>query len=179
MDKAALRAQIREKKRAMRPEEVRQRSAALAERLFAHPAWKEAEAVYTYLSYNQEVCTEPIIRRALLEGKRIAAPRVIGNEIRFFLLTSLEDAAPGYRGIPEPIDAAVPADDLHALVLAPGLAFTKDGRRLGYGGGFYDRFFASEPEHFVLALCFDFQIVDSLPVEPHDRLVDAVVTEEV
>lgn len=178
MDKAALRAQIREKKRAMRPEEVRERSAALAERLFAHPAWKEAKAVYTYLSYNQEVCTEPIIRRAFLEGKCVAAPRVVGNEIRFFRLSSPDDTVPGYRGIPEPVQTALPADDPHALVLAPGLAFTKEGRRLGYGGGFYDRFFASEPEHFVLALCFDFQIVDSLPVEPHDRLVDAVMTEE-
>ena len=99
-------------------------------------------------------------------------------KMRFIYMDDLSQVEKGYAGIPEPVSDEPVANDTTALVLMPGLAFDSSGHRIGYGGGFYDRFFASEPEHFVLALCFDFQIVDSLPVEPHDRLIDAVLTEE-
>lgn len=177
MDKSALRKQMRELRRALSPEQIEQRSDVLAARLFAHPAWKKAETVYVYLSYDHEVCTDAVVRRALYEGKRVAAPRVVGRDMAFFLLNDRADAIPGYRGILEPPESAEPADSPDALVIAPGLAFTKDGLRLGYGGGFYDRFLAKEPEHYVISLCYDFQIVDSLPSEPYDRKVDCVLTD--
>ncbi|MCQ2418460.1 MAG: 5-formyltetrahydrofolate cyclo-ligase [Clostridia bacterium] len=177
MDKSALRKQMRELRRALSPREIEQRSDVLAARLFMHPAWKKAETVYVYLSYNQEVRTDAIIRRAVSEGKRVAAPRVLDQQMDFFRLNDCADAIPGYHGIPEPPETAPPADALDALVLAPGLAFTPDGQRLGYGGGFYDRFFAKEPNHYVIGLCYDFQLVAALPTEPHDRPVDAVLTD--
>ena len=78
-------------------------------------------------------------------------------------------------GIPEPVADTPVAEDTTALVLMPGLAFTKQGDRMGYGGGFYDRFLAEEPNHPTLALCYEFQIVDNLPTEEFDIPVDTVL----
>ena len=81
----------------------------------------------------------------------------------------------GYAGIPEPVADAPVADDPAALVLMPGLAFTEKGDRMGYGGGFYDKFLAAEPDHPTVALCYDFQMVDYIPTDDYDIPVDRVL----
>lgn len=80
----------------------------------------------------------------------------------------------GYKGIPEPSEGEI-ADDSTALVLMPGLAFDRQGHRIGYGGGFYDRFLSRE-HHPTIALCYDFQVLDHLETEAHDISVDAVLS---
>ena len=175
MNKQELRASIREKKRAMTPQEIESRSARLGELFAASRAYREANAIYGYLPYNQEVRTVPMLERALREGKRVAVPKVYGEEMRFIWLTDLTKVAKGYSGIPEPIEDGPVADDPHALVLMPGLAFDPQGHRIGYGGGFYDKFLASEPEHPTLALCYDFQLLPRLETEEFDIPVDTVL----
>jgi 5-formyltetrahydrofolate cyclo-ligase len=81
----------------------------------------------------------------------------------------------GYAGIPEPVEDGPVADDETALVLMPGLAFDPEGHRIGYGGGFYDRFLAKEPEHPTLALCYAFQMLPKLETEEFDIPVDCVL----
>jgi len=81
----------------------------------------------------------------------------------------------GYANIPEPIADGPVANDKTALVLMPGLAFDHQGHRIGYGGGFYDRFLEKEPKHPTIALCFDFQMVDELETEEFDIPVDIVL----
>lgn len=174
MDKQALRAEIRAKKRAMTPAQIEAASGRLAELLFAHPAYQAAKSLYGYLSYNQEVRTAKILQQAQKDGKRVAVPKVFGDEMRFLWLDDLSAVAPGAYNIPEPVADTPVADDETALVLMPGLAFTPEGGRLGYGGGFYDRFLAREP-HPTLALCYDFQMVPRLPSQAHDIPVDAVL----
>lgn len=174
MDKSTLRHTIAQQKRALTEAQIDTASRELARLLFAHPLYLRANALYAYLSYNQEVRTAPIIRRAMADGKRVAVPKVFGQEMRFIWLDSLNDVAPGYRGIPEPTRGET-ADAPDALMLMPGLAFTADGARLGYGGGFYDRFLEAEP-HPTVALCYAFQLVPSLPVQAHDKPVDAVLS---
>lgn len=178
MEKTELRAWIRNKKRAMQPDEIQRKSDLLSEKLFAHPIWKSTHSVYVYLNYNQEVCTQRIILRAIAEGKRVAAPRVVDGEMHFFRLTDPGRVVPGYKGIPEPAADAEAANDAEALVIVPGLAFSKSGQRLGYGGGFYDRFLAQEPAHPTVALCYDFQYFNDLPVQAHDRKIDTVLVAE-
>lgn len=178
MDKKTLRAAIRAKKQAMTEEEIARESERLAALLFAQPLYQTARAVYGYLSYNQEVRTMPILQQAQRDGKRVAVPKVVGDTMRFLWLDDLTAIAAGYRGIPEPIADAPVADDQTALVLMPGLAFTKAGARCGYGGGFYDRFLAEEREHPTVALCYDFQIMDTLPTDPYDLPVDVVLWPE-
>lgn len=175
MDKKALRAMIREKKRQMTQEEIRTRSEKLMVLLLETEAYRQAETIYGYLSYNQEVRTMPILEQALRDGKQVAVPKVYGDEMRFILMEDLTRVAKGYSGIPEPLEDGPLARDKHALVLMPGLAFDKEGRRIGYGGGFYDRFLAAEPEHPTAALCYDFQMLSHLDTDPFDVPVDLVL----
>ena len=175
MDKQELRRVIREKKRAMTQEEILTASALLAEQFYQTPQYKNAKTIYGYLPYNQEVRTVPMLRQALLDGKKVAVPKVYGDEMRFIYMEDLEKTATGYAGIPEPIADEPVAHDPTALVLMPGLAFDPEGHRIGYGGGFYDKFLAKEPNHPTLALCYDFQMMEKLETEEFDIPVDQVL----
>ena len=175
MDKKALRREIREKKRAMTEEEIVDRSEKLGQLFVQSEAYRKAKTVYGYLPYNQEVRTVPMLEQALRDGKRVAVPKIYGDTMKFLYLDDLSRVEKNDMGIPEPIDDTPVADDKTALVLMPGLAFTKQGDRMGYGGGFYDRFLAEEPDHPTLALCYEFQMVDSLPTEEFDIPVDLVL----
>ena len=174
MNKTELRRMIREKKRAMTPAEIEEKSARLGELLRQSEAYQKASAIYGYLPYNQEVRTTPMLRQAQLDGKRVAVPKCYGDEMRFIWLDDLGQVAPGYANIPEPIADEPIADDKTALVLMPGLAFDPQGHRIGYGGGFYDKFLEKEM-HPTLALCYDFQMLPHLETEEHDIPVDTVL----
>ena len=174
MNKQELRAQIRAQKRAMTEEMIVEKSQALG-RLFAQSeAYKNAKSIYGYLPYNQEVRTTAMLEQAIRDGKRVAVPKCYGDEMRFIWMDDLSQVEKGYAGIPEPIDDSPIADDADALVLMPGLAFDPQGHRIGYGGGFYDKFLAKE-SHPTLALCYDFQMLDHLDTEEFDIPVDTVL----
>jgi len=175
MDKKELRRSIREQKRAMTEEEIVSRSIKLG-KLFAQcEAYRNAKTVYGYLPYNQEVRTVPMLEQAMRDGKRVAVPKCYGDEMRFIYMDDLSKVEKGYANIPEPIADGPIADDPTALVLMPGLAFDPEGHRIGYGGGFYDKFLAAEPDHPTLALCYDFQLLPHLETEEHDIPVDYVL----
>ena len=175
MDKKELRRAIRERKRAMTEEEIVSRSAKLGVLFTQSDAYKNAKTIYGYLPYNQEVRTVPMLEQALKDGKRVAVPKVYGDEMKFLYLDDLTKVSKGYAGIPEPIADGPVADDTTALVLMPGLAFDPQGHRIGYGGGFYDKFLAAEPNHPTLALCYEFQMLPALDTEEHDIPVDTVL----
>ena len=175
MDKTELRREIRARKRAMTEAEIEERSAKLAQLFFASRAYQNAKTIYGYLPYNQEVRTVPMLERALKDWKKVAVPKVYGEEMKFLYLDDLTAVAKGYAGIPEPIADEPVAHDETALVLMPGLAFDPQGHRIGYGGGFYDKFLAAEPNHPTLALCYEFQMLPKLDVEDHDIPVDTVL----
>ena len=159
MDKMELRRRIREKKRAMTPEEIEERSRELGRKFAATEAYRKAKTIYGYMPYNQEVRTVPMLEQALRDGKKVAVPKCYGDD----------------AGIPEPIADEPVAHDETALVLMPGLAFDPQGHRIGYGGGFYDKFLSREPNHPTLALCYDFQMLPHLDTEEHDIPVDTVL----
>ena len=175
MDKKALRTQIRAQKRAMTEEMIAEKSRRLGELFCSCQAYRRAKTIYGYLPYNQEVRTVPMLEQALKDGKRVAVPKCYGDEMRFIFMDDLSKVEKGYAGIPEPIADDPVADDTTALVLMPGLAFDPEGNRMGYGGGFYDKFLAAEPNHPTLALCYDFQMLEHLDTEAHDIPVDTVL----
>lgn len=175
MDKKELRRQIREQKRAMTEEQIAAASARLGELFLNCPQYQNAMTIYGYLPYNQEVRTVPMLEQAMKDGKKVAVPKCYGEEMRFIYMDDLSKVEKGYANIPEPIADEPVADDRTALVLMPGMAFTKDGKRMGYGGGFYDKFLAAEPNHPTVALCYDFQMVEDLPTEDYDIPVDCVL----
>jgi 5-formyltetrahydrofolate cyclo-ligase len=173
--KTELRNSIRAKKRAMTEEEIVSRSEALAQQFYASEAYKNAKTIYGYMPYNQEVRTVAMLEQALKDGKRVAIPKCYGDEMKFIFIDDLTKVEKGYANIPEPIADEPVADDETALVLMPGLAFDPQGHRIGYGGGFYDKFLASEPGHPTLALCYDFQMLPHLETEEFDIPVDTVL----
>ncbi len=175
MDKQELRRTIRQRKRAMSEAEIEERSSKLAKLFAASEAYRNAKTIYGYLPYNQEVRTVPMLEQALRDGKRVAVPKVYGDEMKFLYMEDLTQVEKGYAGIPEPIADGPIADDETALVLMPGLAFDPQGHRIGYGGGFYDKFLSAEPNHPTLALCYEFQLLPQLETEDHDIPVDTVI----
>lgn len=175
MDKKELRAMIRAQKRAMTEEEIRSKSQRLCRLFIQTDEYRQAKTIYGYLPYNQEVRTVPLLEQALKDGKRVAVPKCYGDEMRFIYLDDLSKVEKGYCGIPEPVADGPEGDDPHALVLMPGMAFDETGHRVGYGGGFYDKFLAQEPDHPKVALCYDFQILPELDTEEFDIPVDRVI----
>ena len=175
MDKKELRATIRARKRAMTEEEIVSRSEKLMELFLKSDAYKNANTIYGYLPYNQEVRTVPMLEQAMRDGKRVAVPKCYGSEMKFIYLDDLTKVEKGYANIPEPIEDGPIGDDPTALVLMPGLAFDPQGHRIGYGGGFYDKFLSAEPTHPTLALCYEFQMLPVLETEEHDIPVDTVL----
>ena len=175
MDKSELRRQIRAQKRAMTEEQIVSASEKLGQLFCACDAYREARTIYGYLPYNQEVRTVPMLEQAIADGKKVAVPKCYGDQMRFIYMDDLSKVEKGYAGIPEPVADEPVADDPTALVLMPGLAFTEKGDRMGYGGGFYDKFLAAEPDHPTVALCYSFQMVEELPTEEYDIPVDLVL----
>ena len=173
--KQEIRRLVRQRKREMAAEEIAEKSAALAATFLATDAYRRAKTIYGYLPFNQEVRTLPILEQALRDGKQVTLPKCKGDEMRFILVDDLGAVAPSAFGAPEPIADGPVASDAAALVLMPGVAFDRSGHRIGYGGGYYDRFLACEPEHPTIALCFDFQVFDHLETDAHDVPVNLVL----
>ena len=172
--KQTLRAAIRQRKQQMTPGEITEKSSHLCRLVLQSDAYRQSRCIYGYLPFNQEVDLLPLLHRALADGKQVALPKCYGKEMRFILVSDLSRVRHSAFGAPEPIDDGPVAREPDALVIVPGLAFDRSGCRIGYGGGYYDRFLAREPEHPTIALCFSFQLMDRLPADPHDIPVQTV-----
>ena len=180
MTKAQLRRELKRKRAALSPEERRQCSLRICALVEASPVFRQARTVFLFASFGTEVDTFPLLGRALLSGKRVALPRTLLSEKRlvFHRIFTLGELVPGAYGIPEPPpeNPVVPCEEAD-LVLVPGLAFDREGFRLGYGGGFYDRILRKIRAPRV-GLAFSFQLIERVPREEHDLPVDGVVTEK-
>ena len=175
MNKQALRDLVRSRKRAMTEAQILEKSEDLTRQFLESGEYRNARSIYGYLPYNQEVRTVPLLEQALRDGKRVAVPKCYGDEMRFIWLEDLSQVEKSSCGIPEPIADTPVADDETALVLMPGLAFDREGHRIGYGGGFYDKFLAREANHPTVALCYDFQVFDHLETDEFDVPADRIL----
>lgn len=135
-----------------------------------------ALSVYLYMDVRKEAGTRRILEALWARKIPAALPRVEGEQINFYIAGGYGDLSPGSMGIPEPSQTCPRARDRKALVLVPGMAFDVSGRRLGYGGGYYDRFFAREPQHPRWGLAYGFQMVEELVQEDWDQRVERVIT---
>ena len=174
-EKQRIRRLMREKKRLMTQEEISRFSAVLTGKLLASEEYQRAGKLFIYLSCNQEVRTEEIIRKAWSDGKCVAVPRIDEGFMSFRQIDSLEGLERDRMGIRQPGPGAPEVSPENGLVIVPGLAFDHKGGRLGYGGGYYDRFLRKNPEVPSIALCYDFQVLDSLPEGEYDRPVGRVI----
>jgi 5-formyltetrahydrofolate cyclo-ligase len=178
-EKRALRERMRATRRGLPPAARAEASAAITRHVRASAEWRRAGCVGLYASFRDEVDTAALLDAAREEGRRVALPVVTGRDLVFRDVTDPARRLSASRlGVPEPGEDApvVPLDAIHLFVV-PGLAFDRQGGRLGYGAGFYDRALAGLPAPRVL-IAFAAQEVARVPAEPHDRPMDAIVTED-
>jgi 5-formyltetrahydrofolate cyclo-ligase len=157
-------------------------SVAIAGKILALRSFAAARAVLVTIPFRSEWNARLVAAAALATGKVVVSPRVdpVARMLTLHRIADLDaDVAPGYRGIPEPLAHCplFPADAID-WVLVPGVAFDAAGRRLGYGGGYYDRLLPLVPRSAPrIAGAFDVQLVAAVPTGPHDLIVDLIVTE--
>lgn len=131
--------------------------------------------ILIYCSKPNEIDTTPIIQFAFDFGYRVYVPRVNGKEMNFFEITSFKDLQKGAFNVMEPTGNITPPNLDNTICITPGIAFDKNYNRLGYGGGYYDRFLQNY-NGLKIGLCYDELLVDALPNEDTDIPVDIIIT---
>jgi len=181
--KHEIRAQAEANRRA-RPEKDGA-SETICATLAALPEYAAAETVMGYVHFRSEVRTRGLLAAALGEGKRVVVPYCLADRLGLFLLESIDELAPGTWGIPEPkVELrSLPNKQVDAsrldLVVVPGVAFDREGHRLGYGKGYFDRLLAHvRPDASLAGLAFECQLFPEIPSGPHDVAMDRVITEK-
>lgn len=173
MDKKTLRQQIRAAKKQHTPEELRRQSDLILQQLALNACFQTAQKIMLYASLPDEVQTLEFLE-TWRHQKTIILPTVVGDDIIPVELADNVEFAEGDFHIPEPQNHPYTGD--FDLIVVPGMAFDKEGHRLGRGRGYYDRFLAQHPQVHTIGLCFDFQLLPEIPCEPHDHIIDEVIT---
>ncbi len=169
---------------ALSPDFVKEKSMIIIDKIMSSDPYRKAKSLMVYADFRNEVRTGGLIIRALEAGKKVSVPITDVREKKLTpsrLLAYPDDLAPGAWGIPEPRPGCVrPVDPGELdLVVVPGVAFDARGNRLGYGGGFYDRFLPrTRPGAVYIAPAFEVQLVEDVFPGPHDVPVHIVVTEK-
>ena len=180
MSKAAIRNEVRDRLRALAPDERAEHDGRILERVMALPAFQRSQRVFCYLPLPHEVNTRPLVE-ALLEVHGTAYVPVTDPDeraLRVAELTSMAELAEGAFGVPEPRGPRVVDPTTIDLWIVPGVAFDARGYRVGHGGGYFDAFFGAHPtDALKVALAYARQMVDEVPASDHDVPVDLVVTE--
>ena len=197
MTKDDIRKRSLEKRDSLTPEDLSEKSRAIFEKVTALQEYIHADSVLIYASMRSEVITDDIILDSLAAGKKVFCPKVMdraAGRMEFVRIHAMEDLKPGYFGIPEPeitedseiaFSAKEPtAEDPEpaprsALVIVPGVAFDKNCNRIGYSGGFYDRYLSRSRDLTAIALSFDCQMVEEGLIVPqeHDVRPQLIITE--
>lgn len=177
--KKKLREKIRAQIRTFSPEEKARSDARIFRAVLSLPLYQRAKVIFVYVSLDWEIDTRALIQDALLGGKTVAVPKCLpGGRMEVYRLDDFHQLKAQTLGILEPEEGADKiAEERLELALIPCLSCTKDGIRLGQGGGYYDRFLAGKKRLFKLALCRESLLSKNLPCEAHDIRMDAVLTE--
>jgi 5-formyltetrahydrofolate cyclo-ligase len=180
-EKQLLRQEIREKLKQIPKPLYEHYSFTIAQELYKDPMWQSASVIGITISLPPEVDTYQIIRTAWAEGKKVVVPKCLAKEklLDFRILKHFNQLESVYFGLLEPITAETePIEKKEiGLLIVPGLAFTKEGYRMGVGGGYYDRFL----QHYqgsTIALAFKEQMLSEVPIEEHDIPVGKIITNE-
>jgi 5-formyltetrahydrofolate cyclo-ligase len=176
--KRAVRRAAIERRDLLSANERSTKSERIIERVLTLPEVGAAGTVMAFWSFGSEVQTAALIERLHEAGKRVVLPRIAEGELTAATYAPGDPVVATSFGAMEPVGVnLVPAEDVD-VVIVPGVAFDRRGRRVGYGGGFYDRFFSRAPSVPAIAVAFAVQLVDEVPQGRSDRRVDAIVTED-
>lgn len=175
--KKEFRKKMRAKRSTLTKIQVLEESRKILKKLLKTEEYKKAKKVFCYVSFEEEVDTFSLIRQAFSDGKEVAVPKVNGSEMEFYKIKSLEELQAGHYGILEPATNEI-EKDLEGIIIVPGLAFDFQYNRMGYGGGYYDRYLNEHPKHKLvkIALAYEFQVVSMIETEKHDQKMDMIIT---
>lgn len=179
-EKKTVRQKMRETRDALTMEDIDIHSKQITKQLLQSSLYKECTHLCVYEAFRNEVSCKYITEQAFQDGKYVYLPvtDATTKTMEFYEITVDTIYREGNYGIREPeLNDCSKTLQEKALVLMPGLAFDQNKHRLGYGGGYYDKYLSLHKEHITVALCYNFQIVDELPYEEHDILPDYIVTE--
>ena len=175
--KVALRKRMKQQRAAIPEQQRSSFSRNIAERLFELEQVRSARSFFVFISYADEVYTHDIIRRLLAEGRTVSVPKIMGrHRMEAVQFSSWEQLERDSLGILAPVENTPVATDVDVCI-TPGLAFTETGHRLGYGRGYYDHWFAACRAGLKVALAFEAQVIDEVPVGEYDVTVDMILTE--
>jgi 5-formyltetrahydrofolate cyclo-ligase len=178
LSKSEIRNRIRELRRKQDSSSIIKKSGAIWKFLLSLPEYRKARTIALYASITKEgeVATADIIEGSLAQNKKVYLPKVVSDHLEFFNVKSIEELKEGAFGILEPTGDKVKAEQIDLIVL-PGIAFDVFGNRLGFGRGYYDRFLKKVRNASMVALAFDFQIVNRIPSTKSDVRIHKIVTE--
>lgn len=174
--KQEIRNYLKTQRQSLTQEEVQEYSRRICNVLAEYPGFLQAETVYFYYPIGKEVNLLPLAEKALELGKKVGFPRTCKDTMEFYQVTSLTDFAEGAFHIMEPVGERL-LTEAAPLVFVPGLGFDKRKNRMGYGRGFYDRYFARYPKCCKIGTAYGVQIAEQLPTDDYDVPMDEVVTE--
>ena len=178
-EKNLIRKQMKQLRADMTRTERFEKSMQIFEQLITVPEFKRADRIYTYVSMDNEIDTIMLIDYSLSLEKRVFVPRVSGKDMEFYEISDISELNPGYMGIYEPdINGKEPDYSRTGFMCMPGLAFDRSYNRIGYGGGFYDRYLSVENKLYKAALAYEAQLLESIPTQDGDVRPDMIVTEE-
>lgn len=175
--KKDIRSRILKERSLMSYEDWWAKSHRICKTVTSHPFFLEAKEIYCYIDVRKEVGTRALIEAAWALGKKVAAPRICGEEMQFFYFQSMEDLSEDAYHIPAPANR-LPADGEDVLIIMPGAVFDTQKHRIGYGKGYYDRYLNKRPGYKTIAIAFELQVQDEVPYEAHDKCPDLLITEE-
>jgi 5-formyltetrahydrofolate cyclo-ligase len=180
-NKKDLRKNARALRDAMTPDDRTKKSELILKTLVSTDEYRNAENVLVYVSTGSEVETFEFITLSLADGKNTFVPKVYGSEMKFIQIKSIDELAAGYYGILEPKQDEPVWDEIKCsgsnICIMPGLAFDKHFNRIGYGGGFYDKFLQKHLNIYRIAICFECQMVDAIEAEDTDVKPDMIITD--
>lgn len=177
MDKQHIRERIRAERNSLTPEYVEQKSLDVYARLIELPELQEARTVLTYADFSNEIRMGKITGWLLYQGKIVALP-VVEDHAMYAVRYSGGSMARSGFGIEQPtLEKERTLDPAQiSVILCPGLAFSKDKQRIGFGRGYYDRFMEKTPKAFKIGIAYGFQVLSAIPAEPQDVAMDMIVT---
>ncbi len=175
-EKKVLRQEIKQLKKQLSESEAMKQVQSIYQQLVEDDLFKKANHILFYWSLPDEVPTQEFILN-FCQQKNIYLPVINGNDLDIVLFEGEESLISGDKyGIPEPSGEKIKDENVIELVIVPGMAFDRNGNRMGRGAGYYDRILNRLPKAKKMALAYDFQIVDEVPVEPHDIKMDAIIS---
>jgi len=179
-EKILVRKKILKERNRLFPLDIKDYSEIICKCICSESRFLRAKDILLYYNYGSEVKTDYIFNKSLEMGKNVYFPKVEGDEIDFYKVTSKQDFTDGFKGILEPYGTnySFKSEYNDCIIIVPGSVFGRDGYRMGYGRGFYDRFLKRYKNLYKIGICFNIQLLDTCPHDENDVMMNEIITEK-